>query len=522
MKLKSIVLFVLSFSIVATFITCKKDSHSDSKGSLKVIVRNKAGHFLNGVDLSLSHKNGILKNKTGPNGIAIFEFVPIGENSLTISFDTYLTETTAINIKENTETVAEIELIDEKAKIPIELIDYTNGYTPLQDSIYLHFNKKVKVNSITSSYIYCVSDLPFTYTYMNDSSLIKFNYTCAELGKTYPFNFSVSDEYGNTLTQDIDISFYTKKISFPDYSIYNLIISDDNQFAWCTAVGDFSNDFRLIKVSLKSFEVIQNTSIPEAPTFMTINPHNGLIYISSFDASVILVIDPKDGKILKRIIPPKLPENPFGSDLQPTRITFTESGFGIYNAGFSWRVIDSSKGDSIYYHNYIKSATDYSYMFNHQLMSNGRDIIGFSQQSYKIEIINGDTKEIGPSYDSPVQPSNSGNFFFPNKKNNTVLVYSGVGVLMDIPSGKLSKVGYTNHLPWNFSYRENEENHVFLIGKKDVMLFDYGKAETVFQFPFSLEIAGQAGTSDGKYLVINTPYDLLFFDEKMFPGRNHK
>src|SRR5690606_12549787 len=116
---------------------------------------------------------------------------------------------------------------------------------------------------------------------------------------------------------------------------------------------------------------------------------------SGYNDPSIFVFDPENGQLIKTIPVNPLPEdNETIPSIYPANLRFTRSGFGVLNvrrenaSGMTWKVLDSSKNDSIYYHKDVEPEAAYSGIYSPQLTKKKRDIIGY-WDSRNLIMING-------------------------------------------------------------------------------------------------------------------------------------
>ncbi|SEM23773.1 hypothetical protein SAMN05661044_04617 [Olivibacter domesticus] len=409
----------------------------------------------------------------------------------------------------------------EKPKpIKLALIDHTNGETPFSDSIYLTFSKKIKVNYIKSNYQYCITD-DMGISYTSDSKGFKFKYSCAELGRTYPFEYSVTDEEGNTLTNKINIDFFTNRIQFDGFSVLNTILSPDNKHIWLT-LTNIEDVNRFVSLSTDSLKVEFDIPVPDASKDISYNPYNGFIYISSFYHPQIFVFDPIAKKLVKTITLNILPEdNETYPAIFPADIRFTKNGFGIVNlnsegsAGINWKIIDSTKEDTIYY----GSEKDGTYASIGQacLINDSTQIMGYSGYLRKIVVIDQVSRDIIKTFESPI-PVTYTPYFKVSTKNNNVMVYGNGVAFMNTKSNAVHNHHNEGFFPWDFSYRSNEPNHIFGMENQHVILFNYLNGNKILSYPLGITPTFTYMTSDGKSLACAGIEGVYLFSEKMFTG----
>lgn len=411
----------------------------------------------------------------------------------------------------------------EKPKpIKLELMDHTNGETPFNDSIYLTFSKKIKVNYIKSTYEYCITD-DMGITYADDKHGFKFKYGCAELGRSYPFEYSVTDEEGNTLTNKITIDFFTKRINFEGYSVQNAILSSDNNHFWITITNDEGTLSRILSLSTDSLKTEFDISIPKDSRAISYNPYNGFLYISSFYDPRIFVVDPIREKLVKTINLQVLPQDEeIYPAIFPGNICFTKNGLGLLNVhndisgGSIWKTIDSTLGDSIYYD---AKRGIYNNIIDFTLLSDSTQIIGYNDESNKFVIIDQIQKNVVKTFDSPISPGAVTPAIKASKKDNMVMFYGLGNAFMDTKTNDLYY--YDNGLfPWDFSYRSNENGYAFCLRNSKIVLFDYMKGKEIFSYPVGIGLTYTEITSDGKYLFCAGTNGIYMFSEKMFAYKN--
>lgn len=416
-------------------------------------------------------------------------------------------------------------------KIELKLMSHTDGNTPLSDSIYLTFNKPIKINKITSLTNLCIpSDLGHQLS--NENRTVKFKFPCAALGDSFPIHFSVSDYDGQTLSETVQIDYFSKKLELE--SFHRFLMDPDNKHFWVITRNSYgyeptSKENKLIKINLESFNVVQDFTLPSQPSDIAFNPYNHLIYITTDQKPEIYVFDSKKGKIVKTItlktLRGDLEMYPF---IYPQEILFTNSGFGIVNVGNNqmsgsvWKAIDATKKDSIYYFPEVENQL-YKSIKSPILINAEKDIVGYLDGELPI-IINGTTKKYNKFFESPV-PFTFNPYFFSNP-NGTKLLIMGYWeqALVQLPNRNIINRSYNGVIPWAFSNEEGEENHIFaLTGERSnyLSLLNYSKTKTELFFPSKIiyNYKNLTVSKDNKYFIAAHHQFLYRFDNVMFSSR---
>lgn len=78
------------------------------------------------------------------------------------------------------------------------------------DSVYVTFNLPVTLKSLQSKYDFCIPVFP-SQTSVN-KNVLKFNYSCGEIGGSFPFVVAVNDSNGETYNLNFEAQFYSNKL----------------------------------------------------------------------------------------------------------------------------------------------------------------------------------------------------------------------------------------------------------------------------------------------------------------------
>lgn len=171
--------------------------------------------------------------------------------------------------------------------------------------------------------------------------------------------------------QAVAVPFYDKKylVTQEHEWINNTTLSSDKQSLWI-AVGNWEADLnRVMQVSLDDMTEVQSIKMPFEPTFLCVNPYNGLLYVMG-NQDYFCVVDPASGTIVKRV---QIEVSPYAHPQYPencaAEVAFTKDGFGILRlissgtTGMEWRYIDSADDDKITLSGYDWSEHQFEHLY---------------------------------------------------------------------------------------------------------------------------------------------------------------
>lgn len=379
-----------------------------------------------------------------------------------------------------------------------------NGMRDIKDSVLLLFNKPIIIESITSSWEYCIDDI--TYNYIQNNQGVEFTFTCAELGGNYPFIICVSDSEGNKIYKSIDVGFYNYRLEVEGY-IVDFILSFDESFFWLVT----RDPNRLLMISTEDMEILNSYDLDFTPLKIVINPYNNLLYaLGGYSPTFIYdnkihIINQQNGEIVKSIeIQPLEEDHPDYPRIYPISIGFTESGYGAIvlishgMSGFSWRVIDSVKDDSLYKHDDSNYCNEY---FNGIFTNYNNTKLIFTEPygSCRLRILDGLDHTF---YDLIPGSITRGVFITPNKMNNKI--YFGQlydQFIMDL-DGSMSQISYLDNRAdgsADFSYRIGDDNIIYFCDEDYFRLMDYNNVVTLMWCDVLYELQNFTSTINGKY-----------------------
>jgi hypothetical protein len=183
---------------------------------------------------------------------------------------------------------------------------------------------------------------------LNARKTLRINYGNLGLGGEYTFKIPVKNEDGDTYNDPVTIKVYTSKWRYEGrFRFFHL--DNDGKTAWATT----REPNRLLQISLEDGSIVKSFDLPRAPGDFTVNPYNGLLYVTFTDQlfseyhSAIAVIDPKTGKWVHEI-PFDFMDDEQYPMIYPFDIEFTKQGWGMVlvcskqTSGHLWCYMDSA------------------------------------------------------------------------------------------------------------------------------------------------------------------------------------
>lgn len=430
---------------------------------------------------------------------------------------------------------------------PIKLVKYEgligNREREIEDSVYLLFNKPVKIESIKSNWEGFISEIKY---YQTDNNYgVMFSFPGAELGGNYPFTISVNDFDGGTFSENINIPFFKSKFDVNGYITDYLLINDEKEIL----ISAFYPS-RLIKYSIALDSVIQVYDLSKhiAPIKMSYNPYNSKIYIMGANPDTdyrgtiinrpdIYTFDLQTGQIIKAItIEPDEEDHPQYPAIFPSNIGFTKSGVGVvllHSNGSSatrWKLIDCKNGDRIYKYPFYDSTIDKFTLFNTVHMNYDKTKLYLTQPNGSCDygIFDASTQRI-----SILRPTSTTRSYSltPYRKSDRFYVRQLYDQFIIDLKGNLSQISYldSRHAGGaDFSYRENElnivyicESHSFVNFPNGFYLIDYSTGKTLMSCDLIESLEKFSTTLDGELalaykLNLGSSSSFFVFETKYF------
>ena len=177
---------------------------------------------------------------------------------------------------------------------------------------------------------------------------MRLNYDHLWLGGEYTFTIPVKNADGDTYNDPVTIKVYTSKWRYEGrFRFFHL--DNDGKTAWATT----RKPNRLLQISMEDGSIVTSFDLPRAPGDFTVNPYNGLLYVTFTDQlfseyhSAIAVIDPKTGKWVHEIPFDFMDDDQYPM-IYPFDIEFTKQGWGMVlvcskqTSGHLWCYMDSA------------------------------------------------------------------------------------------------------------------------------------------------------------------------------------
>lgn len=338
------------------------------------------------------------------------------------------------------------------------------------DSVLLVFNKPIVNYSIVSDYIYCYPEI-FDEIVQNGYG-IRFAYGCARLAEEFPFLVKATAIDGEVFDQRITVPFYLNKLAL-DGTISSFSLLDDQRYCWITT----QNPDAFLNIDLHSMTIKCNYGLDFTPQGLSYNYYNNFLYIYGDDR---IDVYNQSGNFIKTLSF----EFP-GTVLRAYTLVFCNNGYGVMlyqamNRGTSWKVIDSSKEDSMYYHPIIFENNHYLNFKNAWLNHNRNQIILLHDYaSCDLSYLDDITHEL-----TTITPASTtqGEFITPNRLDDRIYIGQLYDQFIMNPDFTISNVSYIdnkNNGSADFSYRENGENLIYFCDANTLRIMDYGNSSTI-------------------------------------------
>lgn len=263
-----------------------------------------------------------------------------------------------VQVEENNDSVRRGEVIitagDKKKTVnvlqaePIRIMDirYELGSDGISDFFEIDYNMPIFLDGkIEEPWNTSTEFQPVS---LNERKTLRLNYDHLWLGGEYTFTIPVKNEDGDTYNDPVTIKVYTSKWRYEGrFRFFHL--DNDGKTAWATT----REPNRLLQISLEDGSIVKSFDLPRAPGDFTVNPYNGLLYVTFTDQlfseyhSAIAVIDPKTGKWVHEI-PFDFMDDEQYPMIYPFDIEFTKQGWGMvlvcskHTNGHLWCYMDSA------------------------------------------------------------------------------------------------------------------------------------------------------------------------------------
>lgn len=379
-----------------------------------------------------------------------------------------------------------------------------NGAASEEDSVYVKFNKKVKLKTIRPHLETCLSAANTTYTDNNFG--IKFSYACAKLGGEYTFDLEVEDEDSQISKHVLKVGFYSRKIEVPG-RIVNHFVDESNKTYWVLTASPNS----VYELAMSDLGLKHKFNLSFEPKGLAINYLTNELYVYQ-DSPIISVLNRTTGVLKREITIPADPgDHPDHPTIYPYDFEFTNNGLGILLLGakgssaLSWRMIDSQKNDTFYKHDQhdFFGTTTYAYFdYAHVNYNKSKLLLMPSYGSANIAIFDQHTQKI-TSYVPP--KFTRGVFITPNRKDDRIYMGQLYNQLIVNPTtGFASSESFLDNREngsADFSYKANEENVIYFCDNDYIRVLDYNRIHTNAWYSVVYGLRGATSTTDGKYLL---------------------
>ncbi len=265
--------------------------------------------------------------------------------------------------------------------------------------------------------------------------------------------------------------------------------TSDARYCWVA----FKSPRMLYYISLDSLEIKRSISLSVKPRKITVNPYNQFLYVLAGDLNAyeldnnIYVIDQYTGALVKKItVLPEPGGHPSYPTIYPYDIGFTTTGYGVIllqqdgSSGVDWRIIDSSLGDTIYFHeDHDNELHYYNFARVHLNFDQTKILLTALYGGCDIVILDGYTHE---SFDLWPGSLTRGVFITPDRMRNRV--YFGQmydQFIMDF-EGNMSQISYIdnkNEGSADFTYLPGKENIIYFLDNDYLQILDYDNSITL-------------------------------------------
>ncbi|NEU09368.1 hypothetical protein GZH53_13670 [Flavihumibacter sp. R14] len=367
-----------------------------------------------------------------------------------------------------------------------------NGELKIADSVYVHFNKRIVYATVESNWNLCLSEIRMSYA--TDRRGIKFSYPCADLGGTYPFTITLTDEEGKTYIEKVSVPFYRSRLAVQGNIKDYLYIRDEKEVLIATILPA-----TLVRYSIEQDSVLQIYDLSKkiSPMKLSYNPYNSRVYImggdpgddwanAPFSVPDIYTLNPASGQIVKEItLRSDQDDHPQHPAIVPYDIAFTRSGMGMVllrASGASimrWKLVDSRNNHEVTEYPGTISGTNY---FDGLYMNHDQSKLIITQTyigSCDYGIFDGQTQKV--SLLRTPTCTRSG-YIAPSRKDGNIFFGHLIDQFIMNLNGKTSLLSYLNPVydsSVDFSYRASDENIIFHSDGKFLQLLDYNRSATL-------------------------------------------
>lgn len=210
----------------------------------------------------------------------------------------------------------------------------------------LVFSGPVSIIEIRPFINWCLQNFtPFTTNATRDK--VSYTYTCARAGGMYPFIISYKDDQENVYSENVEINFFDKSLSFDGLVVSKAMIPNEDKVWMVTR-----DPARAHLVDLKEMKLISTITLPtRIPWSVAINPFNQRLYIGTQEGT-ILVYHQSSGNLSETITLPPVPFQPH-DNYYVHDMAFTTAGkamlelYQVASSGITWFVMDSKQNHAI-------------------------------------------------------------------------------------------------------------------------------------------------------------------------------
>lgn len=397
---------------------------------------------------------------------------------------------------------------------PLKLI-YSKGVignyeNNIRDSIKITFNKPISVNSITTTYSFCLSEIQHKVSGKN----LAFTYSCARLAESYPFTLSVKDG-SETYTFNVDVNFYTEKTTVLA-NIIDYFVTEDNQAIWCIT----QNPSKLYKLSIPDLSIIKEHNLDYPLASIKWNKFKNTLNVFDYalydefnnGLNYLLYLEAETGEISKSEIKPIETETFRGDGygtrfLVPKDISLFSNGTGIIlladqATSWGWRFIDSRNSDSTYLSESHYNYSEIGYQEIHINYDKTKMYMMYPSGTTTIDIYEMGNQTF-KTFTSPLPGRSS--VLIANKKRDRVYVGQLYEQFITDLNGYMSKISIIDTRAFyggtDFSYKDDEDETIYNLADGNFRILDYKIGFTSFSADANGRLSKISSTTDGENLI---------------------
>lgn len=461
--------------------------------------------------------------KSRPNWIVASTGVGEGDGSVNL----YVQANTGDLVRSDTVEIVAGDVVRKiaiKQGNPIKVIDtrvtYGNYAIGIKDSVYISFNKPIVLDGLASNYELCISDN--TPTLSADRKQVRFAYTCAYLGGSFPFTVQAHDEFNSKIKERVVANFYKNSKGFEGKIVGSMFLNSDSELLISTI-----NPSRLIRYSIDENSIVETVDLSNyiAPLKISYNPKNSKVYIlGTYPKSVpffatinipdIYSYNLNTNAINKEVLFSNDRDHYLNSSIITNGLEFTSSGNGLAIVGMSNTYYPDKvkqieyQDDGLIFHDItLSNSSNYNNLypnFNHSEVF----VAGETDVVLRFRPVDGKTGAFTPlstcysAYLSSIQSK---------KDENKILLKQKDGFyIMDLNSNECTpRTISTNFedLYFEFSCRKDDNNLLFYgystpgYGYTYLELLDMNSSTKVFKVSTSGGISKFISTTDGKTFI---------------------